>query len=99
MRTAIERGEMAELQDTLNREVFTDPRPIEDGDVVIGLMWVYAIKSNAGKYDPVKGRITLMGNQEKLQALIGRVDAYAPVAQMVLIAQHIGIVGMSRTRT
>ena len=35
-----------------------------------------------------------MGNQERLQALIGRADAYAPVAQMIttrlMIAMHLG---------
>ena len=39
-----------------------------------------------------------MGNQERLQALIGREEAYAPVAQMIatrlLIAMHLGIPGI-----
>ena len=58
------------------------PNP-EKGDIEIGLMWVYAIKSKDGKYQRTRGRITLMGNQERLRALISREDAYAPVAQMI----------------
>ena len=98
MRQACEKGEGEELQDVVNRGVFGSPKPYDKGDIVIGLMWVYAIKSKDGKYQRTRGRITLMGNQERLQALIGREDAYAPVAQMIttrlLIAMHLGIPGI-----
>ena len=91
MRQACEQGDGEELQDVVNRGVFGSPKPYDKGDIVIGLMWVYAIKRTRGK-------ITLMGNQERLQSLIGREDAYAPVAQMIttrlLIAMHLGIPGI-----
>jgi hypothetical protein len=87
--------EIEELQDTINWGVFGSPKPYGNGDIVIGLMWIYAIKSKNGKYQRTRGRITLMENQERLQALIGREDAYVPVAQMIttrlLIAMHLGI--------
>ena len=98
LQAACERGQTLELQDVVNREVFCDPQEIRPGEIVIGLMWVYAIKSKNGKYERVKGRITLMGNQERLQGLIGRTDAYAPVAQMIttrlLVAMHLGVPGI-----
>jgi hypothetical protein len=94
MREIVEECECIELQACLNRRVWVDPKDIEEGDIVIGLMWVYAVKSKEGMYETIKGRITLMGNQERLQALIGRADAYAPVAQMIttrlMIALHLG---------
>ncbi len=94
MREIIEECECIELQVCLNRRVWVDAKSIEEGDIVIGLMWVHAVKSKEGMYDTIKGRITLMGNQERLQARIGRADAYAPIAQMIttrlMIALHLG---------
>ena len=94
MRDICEEAEFCELQDCVNRQVWVDPKSIAAGYIVIGLMWVYAAKSAEGMYEKIKGRITLMGNQERLQALIGRADAYAPVAQMIttrlMIAMHLG---------
>jgi len=95
LRMACARGEVAELQDCLNRSVWGNPTEITDNHIVIGLMWVYAIKivQETGAYKKVRSRITLMGNQER--TLLGRMDAFAPVAQMVtgrlLIAMHLHI--------
>ena len=103
LRPACAKGECRELQDCLNRGVWDHPVRVAEGKkkLVIGLMWVYAIKSQKEKetqhlFDRVRSRITLMGNQERdhLPAL----DAYAPVAQMVtgrvLLAAHLNIDGL-----
>ena len=100
MRHACASGEVKELQNCLNRGVWGAPIPIEPGMIVIGLMWVYAIKVmlETGMYKSTRARITLMGNQERLNALIGALEAYAPVALMItgrlLIATHLHIKGI-----
>ena len=58
MRDVIEECECIELQACLNRRVWVDAKDIEEGDIVIGLMWVYAVKSKEGMHDTIKGRIT-----------------------------------------
>ena len=96
LRRACAEGEYRELQDCMNRNVWDHPVRVKPNMIVIGLMWVYAVKDSkdseqSGRFDRIRSRITLMGNQERnhLPAL----DAYAPVAQMVtariLLASHI----------
>ena len=91
-------GEQLELQDCLNREVWGPPTKILSGMIIIGLMWVYAIKGDliTGFFLRIRSRITLMGNQER--NIPRRLEAYAPVAQMVtnrlLIATHLHIPGI-----
>ena len=91
LREECERGEMEELQDCLNREVWGRPEPRQESDIVIPLMWVYTVKEKNGFYQRVRSRITLMGNRER--NVLAKLDAYAPVAQMVtsrlLIAMHL----------
>ena len=98
LRAACAEGELRELQDCLNRGVWAHPVKVTADKIIIGLMWVYAVKEQkdkdqSGLFDRVRSRITLMGNQERnhLPAL----EAYAPVAQMVtarvLLASHIHI--------
>ena len=100
LRYSCAKGEVKELQSCLNRGVWGTPVEIRPEMVVIGLMWVYAIKAHleTGMFKSTRARITLMGNQERLNALIGRLDAYAPVAQMItsrlLIAMHLHIPGI-----
>ena len=94
------KGEVRELQDCINQGVWGTPRKRQPRDVVIGLMWVYALKLtlSTGKFDRVRSRITLMGNQEREQDLVARLDAYAPVSQNIttrmLIAMHLHIPGV-----
>ena len=93
LRDVCEQGEIQELQDCLNREVWGRPRPRTADDIVIPLMWVYAVKKQKdnSNCDRIRSRITLMGNRER--NLLAKLDAYAPVAQMVtsrlLIALHL----------
>jgi hypothetical protein len=65
LRTACANGEILELQDFVNREVFGQYQT--DGAGAIGLMWVYAIKreEETGLYKRVRSRLTLMGNQNE----------------------------------
>lgn len=101
LRPACAEGECRELQDCLNRGVWDRP-VLAEGNIIIGLMWVYAIKNQSKDektkdlFDRVRSRITLMGNQER--NLLDPLDAYAPVAQMVtgriLLASHLHIEGL-----
>ena len=91
-------AEIAELQDCCNRGVFGEPETITSDKIVIGLMWVYAVKKHniTGLFRKFRSRITLLGNQE--HHLLDRLDAYAPVAQAatarLLIATHLHIKGI-----
>ena len=92
LRNECEDGEIKELQDCLNREVWGKPQKKPEDAKVIGLMWVYTVKATTEKkYARVRSRITLMGNQER--STLAALDAYAPVAQMVtgrlLLAMHL----------
>ena len=89
-------AEMKELQDCCNRGVFGEPTDITDDMIVIGLMWVYAVKGwpLTGLFRKFRARmITLLGNQER--HFLDRLAAYAPVAQSVtariLVAGHLHI--------
>jgi hypothetical protein len=59
-------------------------------------MWVYTVKAVDEMYSRVRSRITLLGNQEKLD--LSPWEAYAPVAQVatgrVMVAMHIGTPGI-----
>ncbi len=86
IREVCEEPELCELQDCVNRQVWVNPKNIEAGNIVIGLMWVYAAKSAKGMNEKIKGRITLMGNQARASTSThwtSRADLYAPVAQMI----------------
>ena len=92
LRAECAKGEERELQDLTNREVLGDPIKRGPDTIVIGLMWVYAVKKEKdGRFKSIRSRLTLMGNQER--TLLSKLDAYAPVAQMVtarlLIATHL----------
>ena len=88
-------AEIVELQDCINRNVFGPPELITDDKIVIGLMWVYAVKKfdTTGLFRKFRSRITLLGNQER--NLLPKLDAYAPVAQSVtarlMLAAHLHI--------
>jgi len=93
LRQYIEDAEERELQDCCNREVWGPPVKVGRGEIVIGLMWVYACKSHDnGLLKKFRSRITLLGNQEK--TLLSKVEAYAPVHMAItlrmLIALHLG---------
>ena len=91
-----ERGQVKELQDCLNRGVWGNPVEVQPDWVVIGLMWVYAIKAKCDMYERVRSRITLLGNQEKVDLTTWQ--AYAPVSQIatsrLMIAIHLGMPGV-----
>jgi hypothetical protein len=74
--------EVKELQDCSNRNVFGAPFTITPDMTVIGLMWVYAVKTDTAtsRFKSFRARITLLGNQER--HTLDRLTAYAPVAQM-----------------
>ncbi len=57
-----------------------DPKRIEAGDIVIGLMWVYAVKSAEGMYEKIKVRITLMA--------IKSVYKHSLIGQMLMLQWH-----------
>ena len=64
--------------------------------IIIGLMWVYAVKEFiTGLFKSFRARITLMGNQER--HLLDKLTAYAPVAQPVtariIVAAHLHLPG------
>ena len=85
-------GEERELQDLIKIDTFGPPRPLPRGKRAIGLMWVLLAKSDAGGFfSKLKGRLTLMGNQER--NTLERMMAYAPVQHIatlrVLLAMHI----------
>jgi hypothetical protein len=91
-------GEIHELQDCCNRGVFGAPIQIEAGMIIIGLMWVYAIKKFdiTGLFRKFRARLVLLGNQERNH--LARLEAYAPVAQAItarlMIAAFFHIVGV-----
>jgi hypothetical protein len=95
-------AERKELQDCLNRGVFGEPQTITDDMIIIGLMWVYAIKKSeiTGLFKRFRARITLLGNQER--HLLERLTAYAPVAQSVtariMVAAHLHIIGLIKRK-
>ena len=93
LREQCEMGQIKELQDLINRDVFGEPRRVSKEDVRIGLTWSHIVKGKDGLYDRVRARCCLMGNQEKRHLLISKLDAYAPVAQVatsrLLIAMHL----------
>lgn len=96
-REHLELAENLELQDCMNRDVWGNPEYPPEGIKVIGLMWVYACKETPeGLFDKFKGRITLMGNQER--TMLSKLDAYAPVHMVVtlriLIGLHLGTPGV-----
>jgi hypothetical protein len=86
-------AEVKELQDCINRGVFGPPQDITPDMIIIGLMWVYAVKKNdvTGLFKSFRARITLLGNQER--HLVEKLMAYAPVAQAltarIMIAAHL----------
>ena len=94
-RPFIAEAEEVELQDCCNRGVFGELVDPPRGAIIIGLMWVYAVKAHD---DPeallrkFRSRITLMGNQER--NILDKLEAYAPVHMAitlrVLIALHMG---------
>ena len=92
LRAECEKGQIKELQDLTNRDVFGEPRRMTKDDVRIGLTWSHMVKGKDGFYDRVRARCCLMGNQEKHHLLLNKLEAYAPVAQIVtarlLIAMH-----------
>ena len=96
LRLACEHGQVKELQECLNREVFGKPVLRGKDWVVIGLMWVYTVKARDEMYERVRSRITLMGNQEKTD--LSPWQAYAPVAQVatgrIMVAMHLGSPGV-----
>ena len=86
-----------ELQDCCNRDVWGEPQDILPGMIIIGLMWVYAVKAYiSGLFERFRARITLLGNQER--HILEKLTAYAPVAQSVtariLIVAHLHIKGI-----
>ena len=96
LRRECENGQIKELQECVNRDVFGPP-VVRQGDwVVIGLMWVYTVKAKDEMYNRVRSRITLMGNQEKVD--LSPWQAYAPVAQVttgrIMVATHLGSPGV-----
>ena len=95
-RKEIEDGENRELQGLCNLEVFGPPIPRSEmpaGTKAIGTMWVYKAKGgDDGMFTLVKGRLTLLGNQEK--HTVTKAAAYAPVTHpatlRALLAMYIG---------
>jgi len=96
-------GEIKELQDCMNRDVWLAPVNVSDIRatdpimILIGLMWVYTVKStDAGLFSRIRSRITLLGNQ--MRSHLDKLEAYAPVAQIVtlriLIVTHMHIPGI-----
>ena len=97
LRSECEKGEIRELQDCINKDVWLAPVDIEPDWLVIGLMWVYAVKPTADHmFQRVRSRITLMGNQER--TVLSPLEAYAPVAQVItmrlLVVLHMHIDGI-----
>ena len=92
LRRECEDGQVKELQECIDRDVFGTPVFRQKDWVVIGLMWVYTVKAKDEMYARIRSRITLMGNQEKVD--LSPCQAYAPVAQVatgrIMVAMHLG---------
>ena len=70
-----------------------NPSSLPKGTRVIGLMWVYTAKADANDcFAKVKGRLTLLGNQER--TVLTKFDAYAPVGApattRIMVARFLG---------
>ena len=85
-------GKQREIQDLLSIDCFGKPQELPKGSKAIGLMWVLLAKQDDnGFFSRLKGRLTLLGNQER--ETVSRMLAYAPVQHAAtlrtLLAIHV----------